>query len=97
MPIKSKGASMSNLLINDKVRLLKVMQILGSVESEMKLQKIVYLIQQLSRKHKHEGFNYGFIFYSYGAHSKELQKDLINIERQTGYIIQGRLNQKEQK
>lgn len=75
-------------LINDKVRLLKLLQKANKIEGRIKLQKIVYLMQQLSRTKKNDGFDYGFIFYNYGTFSQELAKDVTNIYRSTGYIIE---------
>lgn len=79
---------MDKLIINDKVRLLKLFQKASTIEGRIKLQKIVYLMQQLSRVKQSNGFDYGFIFYNYGTFSQELAKDVTNIYRSTGYIIE---------
>ncbi len=82
---------MAIMPINDLVRILKMLHTInsGTIYGRIHLQKMVYLIKQLSIKHNPEskpGFNFDFDFYNYGVFSKTLAKNVTYLSDETSYL-----------
>lgn len=76
-------------MINNKIGLIKVLEEAKEINGRVKLQKIIYLLQQKSKMiTKNMGFDYNYVYYNHGPFSKELAEDITEISRNTGEIIE---------
>lgn len=75
--------------INDKVRLLTLTGVIGEngIEGRVKLQKIVYLMQQFCRLNGSSStFEYDFNFFKFGPFDKRVGEDATFLSNETSYF-----------
>ena len=80
-------------MTSDKIKLLKMFQNIKSINGRVKLQKIVFLLQQLAKKNSAGNpFTYTFFYHNHGPFSKELAEEITYIDNHYGYILEYQKN-----
>jgi uncharacterized protein YwgA len=77
-------------LINNKVRLLRLIDIAPGrqISGRIKLQKIVFLVQQYAKANNQNTFTYEFDYYTYGPFDKNVGIDATYLAKETSFIIE---------
>jgi uncharacterized protein YwgA len=77
-----------NQISDDKKRIYLLLTRIDSkkITGRIKLQKIVYLIQQYLKNTSRKPFSYKFSYYNYGPFSKTLAVDITDLTKQTNVI-----------
>ncbi|HNY61111.1 MAG TPA: hypothetical protein PL190_02955 [Caldisericia bacterium] len=77
-------------LINNKVRLLRLIDIAPEkqIAGRIKLQKIVFLVQQYAKARNKKTFTYEFDYYTYGPFDKNVGIDATYLAKETSFIIE---------